>query len=141
MSFLFSLFLLALPFITFSVMYREAVSFKNKNGAWPWSISALVWGLIGFFSLIVGVVLLLIATKTTKPLAGYKNLDQMGYTSSGAMNPYAGQNFQPVLAQWSGAGPNWYADPSRKHQLRYFDGVRWTENVSDNGFQSIDAIN
>jgi hypothetical protein len=35
------------------------------------------------------------------------------------------------------AGPgtpaNWYPDPSGRHQLRYWDGTRWTENISNAG--------
>ena len=33
---------------------------------------------------------------------------------------------------------NWYADPTGRHQLRYHDGIAWTEHVSDNGQQSTD---
>jgi uncharacterized protein YxjI len=35
--------------------------------------------------------------------------------------------------------PNWYPDPSGRHELRYFDGSAWTEHVSDHGRQSVDA--
>ncbi len=33
----------------------------------------------------------------------------------------------------------WYADPSGKHEHRYFDGAQWTEHVSSHGRQSVDA--
>lgn len=33
---------------------------------------------------------------------------------------------------------NWYPDPSGRHELRYWDGARWTEHVSDHGRQSND---
>src|SRR5262245_27902824 len=32
-----------------------------------------------------------------------------------------------------GTPANWYPDPSGRHQLRYWDGTRWTENVSNAG--------
>lgn len=32
----------------------------------------------------------------------------------------------------------WYADPSGRHQYRYFDGHDWTEHVANNGVASID---
>ena len=35
--------------------------------------------------------------------------------------------------------PSWYPDPSGRHELRYWDGQRWTEHVSDHGRQSTDA--
>ena len=33
----------------------------------------------------------------------------------------------------------WWPDPGRRHQLRYHDGKRWTEHVSDNGFVTNDS--
>jgi hypothetical protein len=42
------------------------------------------------------------------------------------------------------AGPvpvaGWHPDPGRRHQLRYWDGTRWTDQVSDNGTQSTDPL-
>lgn len=35
---------------------------------------------------------------------------------------------------------NWYPDPLGRHELRYFDGTRWTEHVSSNGKQSVDPL-
>ena len=33
----------------------------------------------------------------------------------------------------------WKADPTGRHQFRYWGGNRWTDNVADNGEQSTDA--
>jgi Protein of unknown function (DUF2510) len=48
----------------------------------------------------------------------------------------------PTLATWGqGALPaGWLADPGRRHELRYWDGQRWTEHVSDRGTQGIDPM-
>lgn len=35
---------------------------------------------------------------------------------------------------------NWYADPSGRHQYRYWDGSSWTEHVSTNGQQFVDPL-
>jgi hypothetical protein len=35
---------------------------------------------------------------------------------------------------------DWYPDPSGTHQLRYWDGTRWTPQVADNGQQSVDPL-
>jgi len=35
---------------------------------------------------------------------------------------------------------NWYPDPMRRHQLRYWNGTTWTDHVSDNGVQSVDPV-
>lgn len=34
--------------------------------------------------------------------------------------------------------PGWQPDPTGRHELRYSDGARWTEHVSDQGKTSID---
>ncbi len=34
----------------------------------------------------------------------------------------------------------WHADPTGRHQYRYWDGQNWTDHVSDNGIQSTDPI-
>jgi len=40
-----------------------------------------------------------------------------------------------------GAAPAaWSADPTGRHQLRYWDGSAWTANVSDNGAVSQDPV-
>ena len=33
--------------------------------------------------------------------------------------------------------PDWYPDPGGVHELRYHDGTKWTEHVSDHGRQSV----
>ena len=43
----------------------------------------------------------------------------------------------------TGASPSpgaWHPDPSGRHELRWWDGTRWTEHVSDRGATSTDAI-
>jgi hypothetical protein len=36
--------------------------------------------------------------------------------------------------------PGWFPDPGRRHELRYWDGHRWTEHVSDRGTQRVDPV-
>ncbi len=35
--------------------------------------------------------------------------------------------------------PNWYPDPSGKHEQRYWDGARWTDRVMNAGAESSDS--
>jgi hypothetical protein len=35
--------------------------------------------------------------------------------------------------------PQWYSDPSGRHELRYWNGEAWTDDVSDHGVTSTDA--
>ena len=34
--------------------------------------------------------------------------------------------------------PDWYPDPMGRHELRYWDGMQWTEHVSSHGKQAVD---
>jgi hypothetical protein len=36
--------------------------------------------------------------------------------------------------------PGWNPDPSGRHEYRYWDGGRWTDDVSDNGVTGTDAL-
>jgi hypothetical protein len=36
--------------------------------------------------------------------------------------------------------PRWAADPTGRHQYRYWDGGQWTENVYDAGVESRDPV-
>lgn len=35
---------------------------------------------------------------------------------------------------------SWFPDPAGRHQLRYWDGTRWTEHVSDHGTTTSDPL-
>ncbi|MGH9290775.1 MAG: DUF2510 domain-containing protein [Acidimicrobiales bacterium] len=36
--------------------------------------------------------------------------------------------------------PGWHPDPTSRHQYRYWDGARWTDDVADGGVASTDAL-
>jgi hypothetical protein len=36
--------------------------------------------------------------------------------------------------------PAWHPDPTRRHQVRLWDGVQWSDQVSDEGVVSTDPI-
>jgi hypothetical protein len=36
-----------------------------------------------------------------------------------------------ALSDPESAPPGWYADPSRRHERRYWDGARWTDQIAD----------
>ena len=45
---------------------------------------------------------------------------------------------ESAAAASAGVAPDWYPDPSQRHELRYWDGQTWTPNVSDQGVVGID---
>jgi hypothetical protein len=44
------------------------------------------------------------------------------------------------LSAFSGPTGAWQPDPSGRHELRWWDGGRWTENVSDGGRPGVDSL-
>ncbi|TLN00168.1 DUF2510 domain-containing protein [bacterium] len=51
------------------------------------------------------------------------------------------RNTRPAPATASPPSPaSWQADPSGRHQLRYWDGTQWTDTVSDEGLASVDPL-
>lgn len=38
------------------------------------------------------------------------------------------------------APPNWYPDPMGRHEYRWFDGARWTDQVSSHGRAGVDPV-
>lgn len=36
--------------------------------------------------------------------------------------------------------PGWQPDPTARHEYRYWDGSQWTDDVSDGGVTSVDAV-
>ncbi len=46
----------------------------------------------------------------------------------------------PPLVAPTARPAEWLADPTRRHELRYWDGARWSSHVSDRGEQSFDPV-
>jgi hypothetical protein len=55
--------------------------------------------------------------------------------------PIAPIEIEPAAPPSNLPPPEWYPDPSGRHQLRYWDGARWTEHAADEATgQVIDPI-
>ncbi|MFI5506553.1 DUF2510 domain-containing protein [Mycobacterium sp. NPDC051804] len=48
--------------------------------------------------------------------------------------------FYRIGSLLSGPAGAWHPDPSRRHELRWWDGNRWTEQVSDSGRPGVDHL-
>ena len=44
------------------------------------------------------------------------------------------------MANDGGARPGWYADPLRRFELRYYNGAKWTADVSTGGERFVDPL-
>jgi hypothetical protein len=78
------------------------------------------------------------ATRTIRPPVGLtrtRTYRPKQRTSLGAATAAA-----PTLTATTTVPAGWKADPTGRHQFRYWDGFQWTENVADAGAQSRDAV-
>lgn len=96
---------------------------------------------LGFFLGLLGVIIAacLSATPAFEAEKMHRQMAMMGMApgqrpdATGA--PGYGYGGPPSYAA---TAAQWAADPYRRYELRYFDGVRWTDHVSTNGSTSID---
>ncbi len=128
------------------VAYRESEKFRRSNGVTPWNWPSWLWAVVGFFSLILCAILITIAKKKTNPVS-------TRWESSSPGDPAAvcpSRAFATVAASGSipfsatspplQPPPAWHADPYGRFASRYWDGLRWTEHVSDGNSTSLDPI-
>jgi hypothetical protein len=82
--------------------------------------------LLGLFLGLIGVIIIVfLRPKTT--------------ASSGPMPIPNGSN-RSYLPEGERPPAFWAEDPYGRHQLRWWNGTVWTQQVSDSGFQSIDSV-
>jgi hypothetical protein len=121
-----------------TLSFVRASAFRNRwNGQHPW-VHPAVWAVIGFLFGLLGFALCLIACATSgkRAAAALQNQGAAGYF--GAESPgYFGSGTDPTV-QGSAALAGWHPDPSGRHQLRYWSGTEWTDQVTDNGVPSTD---
>ena len=77
----------------------------------------------------IGLVELLILVFLVVAFVGVIYLVRQGARS-------ASQPGQPTIA----SGGRWAADPTRRHELRWWDGQTWSPSVSDQGVLGHDPI-
>lgn len=103
------------------------------------------WILIGLIPLVGWIILVYFYI-----LDGVRGSNQYGPDpKAGEMGSWAGSQsgtgaYTAATAAASGASPlaaaAWYADPAGRHQVRYWDGLVWTEHVADNGVAGVDPL-
>ncbi|HUC38258.1 MAG TPA: DUF2510 domain-containing protein [Acidimicrobiales bacterium] len=105
----------------------------------PYSVTSIRVGLSlpAFVGAVGFVVLGWAALGRVGELATSVALGQAWYPASGSG--------QAAPATWAGppeaaisVPPSWQPDPAGRHEVRWWDGVRWTEHVLDRGQPSVD---
>jgi hypothetical protein len=144
------------------VAYLVSRNYGRRHGVTPWHMPSWVWGVIGFFSLALWGILILIAVNTTKK-PGAPGQDQWPeqppypgtapgsptsptYGAAPGITGAPGPTPSPTTGPppYPGAAPlpppGWYPDPSGRHQSRYWEGTTWTEHVGDGTATSTDPV-
>ncbi len=63
-----------------------------------------------------------------------------GRPQSPSPAPRTALSMAPPPAPAPASPPQWQADPHKRHELRYWDGTRWTEHVSNAGVVAVDVV-
>jgi hypothetical protein len=146
--------------------YRMSHRHRLARGVTPWRLPSGVWAVICFFLQPFGIIVELFAQATTKPTVP----SGAGQAVSSAFPAYPQRarveadprarveadpaavlvepapetptGPPPPAADGTGKSPlfGWYPDTTHRHQLRYWDGRRWSELVSDDGVQGTDPV-
>lgn len=138
--------------------YRMSHRHRLVRGVTPWRLPSGVWAVICFFLQPFGIIVELFAQATTKPAVPSGGGQSMtsafpAYPQPSRVEPgevalpveqpapaYAGP--PPPAGDGTGKSPlfGWYPDTTRRHELRYWDGKRWSEHVSDGGVVGTDPL-
>ncbi|HTW18733.1 MAG TPA: DUF2510 domain-containing protein [Mycobacteriales bacterium] len=123
--------------------YGEARRFARQYGRTPWGWDPWVWAVIMFLSFLIGLVLIAIAERQGRdhPQRPISQQPQLAYAGYGAGVPAAGIDRSAQFGITPAApAAQWAADPSGRHQYRWWDGSAWTEHVVTNGVSSQDPV-
>ena len=145
-----------------ALSYRRTMQFRRIYGRSPWGIHPIVWGLLSLFIVFFGTLLSAIACSTSRSRVNANRSNPQGYGGvpqdrgpgygapapgigqSNAWPQAAGANVPPVWSKPPQVPPilaaSWAQDPTGRHELRYFDGTKWTEHVSDQRVTSPDSL-
>lgn len=113
------------------------------------STSATITGSVILLAIVAGLVTLGIATSRARTRLAAANtelaylrpenarLQEWVAHLTGSPSPSGHSSPYPT------AGPqaaDWHADPSERHELRFWDGTSWTDHVSDHGVTGTDPV-
>ena len=139
-----------------ALAYLISDRYSRSRGVTPWRLPSMVWALIALVSVaVLPLVLLALPVACLTTPAGDKRRNGGQSPATVSRGP---ADFSSQASSLHGPGPGpdvvaqvppvperrdlplfgWYADPSGRHQHRYWDGRYWTEHVRDDGVRSID---
>ena len=143
--------------------YRISVRHRAARGVTPWRLPSYAWALICLVFQFLGLALEILAELTTRSALPSGSQQAPGAVptyrfgaapQTGAAAPGPGVPLEhdlvsipsnepaPPPSDAQGHPPlfGWYPDPLGHHELRYFDGRRWSDLVTDAGAVSEDPV-
>jgi len=131
-----------LGIIFFSLGWSRAARFRSQRGKPPWAISPTGWGAIYVVLLPIGWLLYSFASRTTTVVD--PSLANRG-DSFIADTPEEREKLRriagelPLVRPPQPASRGWHSDPLRQRRFRFFDGQRWTREVTDDPARRVEA--
>lgn len=71
-------------------------------------------------------------------VCGFACVDRLGFNGFAILLKRERAPLAPPPSHVADGGCGWAPDPLDRHQRRFWDGLRWTEHVSDNDVMSFD---
>ncbi len=105
-----------------------------KRPDWQWKVAGqekVLWLLLVILVNILAIPSLIYWFVIRTKLIAVERAGSSGYYGPGHMTS-VGWEPLPPRTSWM-APPGWHRDPSGRHQLRWWDGIRWTEHIWDDG--------
>jgi hypothetical protein len=118
----------------FSLGWMRAARFRSERGRAPWAIPPVIWGAVHLVLLPVGWVVFFAAARTSKvvdPSLAYRENIVIADTAEERERLRRISAELPLLRPPQPDTRGWHSDPVRQRRFRFYDGKRWTREVSD----------
>jgi len=118
----------------FSWGWARAARFRTQRGRPPWGVSPLGWGAIHVVLLPIAWILYFAAARTTTgtdPTLAYRENVVIADSAEEREKLRQIVSQLPLLRPPQPDSRGWHPDPLEQRKFRYFDGQRWTRDVTD----------
>ncbi|MGA3352490.1 MAG: DUF2510 domain-containing protein [Acidimicrobiales bacterium] len=123
----------AVALLLFSWGWIRAARFRSERGKAPWAIPPAGWGAI-YLVVPVGLILYSAASRTTQvvdPSLAYRADTVIADTAEEREKLRRIASELPLLRPPQPDVRGWHIDPYRQRRFRFYDGQRWTREVTD----------
>ncbi len=114
--------------------WTRAARFRSERGKPPWAIPPTGWGAVYILLAPIGWILFSAASRTTKivdPSLAHRPDAVIADTAEERAKLRRIAAELPLLRPPKPASRGWHLDPLGQRRFRFYDGQRWTREVSD----------